>query len=102
MPTLAVAPPGEAEVVVRRRVTVGGRVQGVFFRDSCRREARARGVAGWVRNREDGAVEAVFEGDPAAVDRLVAWMRSGPRHARVESVDVLDEEPRGEQGFSVR
>ncbi len=88
--------------MVRRHVTVSGRVQGVFFRDSCRREARASGVAGWVRNREDGAVEAVLEGDAAAVDRLIAWMRSGPRHAWVEAVDVQDEEPRGEEGFTVR
>lgn len=88
--------------MVRRRVTVSGRVQGVFFRDSCRQEALARGLAGWVRNRDDGAVEAVLEGDAAAVDAVVDWMRSGPRHAWVKGVDVQAEEPAGEQGFHIR
>ncbi len=79
-----------------------GRVQGVFFRDSCRTEAVARGCAGWVRNRPDGAVEAVLEGEPAAVDAVVAWMRAGPRHASVDAVEVQDEQPTGEHGFSIR
>jgi acylphosphatase len=83
-------------------VLVSGEVQGVFFRASCRREADAAGVAGWARNRPDGRVEAVFEGDPAAVDRLVAWCRSGPPRAYVEHVEVFDEEPAGESGFRVR
>jgi acylphosphatase len=87
--------------VIRRRVVVHGQVQGVFFRDTCRRHATESGVAGWVRNRSDGAVEAVFEGDDEAVADLVRWCRTGPRSARVESVDVADEEPAGETGFAV-
>jgi len=89
-------------MAVRRRVVVHGRVQGVFFRDSCERMARSAGVSGWVRNRNDGAVEAVFEGERAAVDRMVAWARQGPRRADVEDVEVFDEEPVGESGFRVR
>jgi acylphosphatase len=88
--------------VIRRRVVAQGRVQGVFFRDSCRREASAYGVSGWVANREDGAVEAVFEGEPAAVRALVDWTRQGPLRARVIKLEVIEEEPRGELGFSVR
>ena len=88
--------------VVRRRVLVTGRVQGVFFRTSCRSQASSRGVAGWVRNRDDGAVEAVFEGPAAAVDALVAWARLGPPSAVVEAVRVDDEQPEGLSGFSVR
>jgi len=87
---------------VRRRVIVRGNVQGVFFRDSCRREARSRGVAGWVANRPDGAVEAAFEGEPDAVRALVSWCREGPRSADVESVDEASEEPEGLSGFRVR
>jgi acylphosphatase len=77
-------------------------VQGVFFRDSVRRLAQQRGVSGWVANRADGTVEAVFEGEPDAVERLVAFCREGPRGAQVESVDVADEELEGLAGFSVR
>lgn len=87
---------------VRYRVTVSGRVQGVWYRQSCRREAAALGVAGWVRNNGDGTVEAVLEGEAGAVDRLVAWMRLGPPQARVAGVDVHAEAPQGEQGFRVR
>ena len=79
-----------------------GRVQGVFFRDTTRRRADASGVAGWVSNRPDGAVEAVFEGDSAAVDQLVDFCRSGPSRAEVESVDVVEEESEGLSGFEVR
>ena len=86
---------------VRRRVVVRGYVQGVFFRNTCRREANARGVGGWVTNRPDGAVEAVFEGAPDAVDALVAFAHEGPRGADVERVDVADEEPEGATGFAV-
>lgn len=89
-------------MTVRRRVVVHGRVQGVFFRDSCERMARSVGVSGWVRNRNDGAVEAAFEGDADAVDRMVAWARQGPRRAHVERVEVTDEDPVGEHGFRVR
>ncbi len=88
--------------MIRRRVTVHGRVQGVFFRDSTRRLAQQRGVAGWISNRSDGAVEAVFEGEDEAVERLVAFSREGPRGAQVDRVDVVDEEPRGLTGFSIR
>jgi acylphosphatase len=88
--------------MIRRRVIVHGHVQGVFFRDSTRRLAEREGVAGWVRNRPDGAVEAVFEGEPDAVERLVRFMREGPRGAQVERVDVAEEEPEGLRGFSVR
>ena len=87
--------------MVRRRVVVTGRVQGVFFRDSTAQEARRHGVAGWVANRSDGSVEAVFEGDPDAVAALVAWTRHGPEHARVDESAVTEEEPEGERGFRV-
>jgi acylphosphatase len=87
---------------VRRRVVVRGNVQGVFFRDSARREAETRGVAGWITNRPDGAVEAVFEGDPDAVAALADFCRRGPRGADVESVDESSEEPEGLSGFQVR
>lgn len=89
-------------MTVRRRVVVSGRVQGVWFRDTCRREALARGVRGWVRNLPTGEVEAVFEGDEAAVDAMVAWCHHGPPRAVVTGVRVTDEPPRGEAGFSVR
>jgi acylphosphatase len=87
---------------VARRVLVHGSVQGVFFRDTTRRKAEQRGVAGWVRNRDDGTVEAFFEGDPDAVDALVAFARKGPRGADVERVDVDDAAPEGLSGFEVR
>ncbi len=87
--------------MVRYRVVVTGRVQGVWYRESCRREATAAGVAGWVRNGSDGTVEAVLEGEQAAVDRVVAWMRTGPRHAVVTGLDVRLETPAGVQGFTV-
>jgi acylphosphatase len=88
--------------VVRRRVAVHGRVQGVFFRDTCRREAARRGVAGWVSNRPDGAVEAVFEGPPDAVDAMVDFSSSGPRGADVDRVETSEEQPEGLDGFDVR
>jgi acylphosphatase len=77
-------------------------VQGVFFRDSTRRLAQQHGVAGWVANRPDGGVEAVFEGEEEAVERLVAFSRNGPRGAEVRSVEVEEEEFEELQGFSVR
>lgn len=86
----------------RRRAVVAGRVQGVFFRDSCCTEARRASLAGSVCNRPDGRVEAVFEGDDEAVDRLVAWCRQGPPGARVDTVEVSDEAPTGESGFHIR
>lgn len=87
--------------LIRRRVVVRGEVQGVFFRDSTRREAEAAGVAGWVCNRADGAVEAALEGDPASVDRVLAFLRRGPRRAEVREVEVSEEEPEGLTGFRV-
>ena len=87
--------------VIRRRVVVHGQVQGVFFRDSCRREARSRQVAGWVCNNDDGTVEAVFEGDPDPVMTLVDWAYSGPAGAQVSRVEVAEEEPEGLGEFRV-
>jgi acylphosphatase len=80
---------------------VHGRVQGVFFRDTLRRMATSRGVAGWVRNNPDGTLEAALEGAPDAVEALVAFCREGPRGAAVEHVDVGEEEPQGEAGFAI-
>ena len=88
--------------MVRRRVVVSGRVQGVWYRDTCRRVAVANGVAGWVRNLRDGRVEAAFEGPADAVERLVRWAGDGPEHAAVTAVDVHDEPPEGITGFEVR
>jgi acylphosphatase len=85
-----------------RRVTVHGAVQGVFFRETTRRRAEQRGVSGWVANRRDGTVEAHFEGEPDAVEALVAFAREGPRGATVERVEVRDAEPEGLTGFEVR
>ncbi|WP_323379439.1 acylphosphatase [Streptomyces durbertensis] len=88
--------------MVCKHVVVSGVVQGVFFRDGCRAEAVALGVAGWVRNLPDGTVEAVFEGTPDAVERLLAWARVGPPAASVDGVAVRDAEPGGHSGFEVR
>jgi acylphosphatase len=87
---------------VRRRIRAHGQVQGVFFRDSVRAEAAARGVSGWARNCSDGSVEAVFEGDPDAVDALVAFCRAGPGGSEVSSLDVVDEDVESLSGFEVR
>ncbi|MFR9675186.1 acylphosphatase [Streptomyces sp. TR06-5] len=88
--------------MVCKRVIVSGTVQGVFFRDTCRTTAARNGVRGWVRNLPDGTVEALFEGAPEAVDRLVSWTRAGPPAAHVTRVRVLDAEPEGAAGFEVR
>jgi acylphosphatase len=77
-------------------------VQGVFFRDTTRRQAQQRGVCGWVRNRSDGAVEAVFEGEADAVDSMVRLSRQGPRGAAVERVEVSEEQPEHLEGFLIR
>ncbi len=87
---------------VAKRVVVHGEVQGVFFRDSTESDASKRGVAGWVTNRDDGAVEALFEGDADSVDAMVDFCRQGPSEADVRDVDVSDAEPEGLDGFSVR
>lgn len=86
----------------RARVVVSGKVQGVYFRASTEDEARSRGLTGWVRNNRDGEVEAVFEGEQAAVEAMIAWCHRGPPGARVTGVTVTWEEPRGERGFTVR
>ncbi len=81
---------------VRKRVFVSGRVQGVFFRYSTQERANALGVKGWVRNRYDGRVEALLEGDEEAVNKLIEWMKVGPPGARVTDIEVIDEPYRGE------
>jgi len=87
---------------IRRRAIVHGRGQGVFFRDSTRERANAHGVAGWVTNRPDGAVEAVLEGPPDEVQSVLRFLHTGPPHASVDHVDVTHEQPEGLSGFSVR
>jgi acylphosphatase len=88
--------------VIRRRVLISGRVQGVFFRDSCQRLATERGVTGWVRNLGDGRVEAVFEGPADRVDEMVEWAHQGPRTAAVADIAVQTEPPQGLTEFVVR
>jgi acylphosphatase len=87
--------------MIRRRVVIHGWVQGVFFRDTVRRRARVAGIAGWVRNNWDGTVEAVFEGEAGAVERLIDFCRQGPRGARVDRVEVAEEDPEGLSGFEI-
>jgi acylphosphatase len=88
--------------VVAREVTVRGRVQGVFFRDSCRQQAERLGITGWVRNEPDGTVRGHFEGEQGAVEQLVDWCREGPRHAQVEGIDVSPAELARPAGFATR
>lgn len=88
--------------MIRRRVSVRGHVQGVFFRETTRRRALAEGAAGWVRNLPDGSVEAVFEGERDAVERLISFVREGPRGSRVHWVDVTAEDPEALAGFEIR
>jgi acylphosphatase len=90
------------DIPICRRVLVHGHVQGVFFRDSVRHEAESAGVAGWVRNRADGTVEAVLEGPKTAVDRVVEFCKQGPPRADVHDVEVSDREPSGLSGFRTR
>ena len=87
--------------MLRRRVVVHGSVQGVGFRYSARLEAERRGVAGWIRNRPDGSVDAEIEGDEASVQAMLDWLATGPRGARVERIEVAESEPLGEPGFLV-
>jgi acylphosphatase len=82
-------------------VIVHGHVQGVYFRDTLRRHALAAGVAGWARNNRDGTLEAVFEGTPEAVARLVDFCRVGPRGARVDRIEVFEEATEGLSGFRI-
>ena len=85
----------------RAHAVITGRVQGVFYRASCRDEAAARGLAGWVRNNPDGSVEAVFEGPEAVVREMLDWCRRGPPSAAVERVEVTWETAVGERGFRI-
>lgn len=98
--------PGHYDVMsaspVRRRITVHGRVQGVFFRDSTREQAQRHDLAGWVRNCGDGTVEVVVEGEPESVEQLVAFCRDGPPQAHVDDVEVHEEQPEGLRSFDVR
>ena len=87
---------------IARNVVVHGQVQGVFFRDSTRREAARLGVTGWVRNCPDGTVQAHLEGPPEAVAQLVRWCREGPRHADVHDVEVGEVQPAGCARFEIR
>ena len=87
---------------VARQIRVHGRVQGVFFRDTCRREARARGVFGWVSNEPDGTVLAHLEGDERDVEAVVDWCRTGSSRAHVDGVDVAEVQPEGLRDFVVR
>ncbi len=93
---------GPPVAAIRVRVVVTGRVQGVWFRDTCRDVAKVAGVSGFVRNRADGTVEAEFEGTAAAVERMIAWCRIGPARARVDGVDVERLEPGGAPTFRIR
>ena len=88
--------------LVRVRIFVEGRVQRVWFRESARQEADRLGVSGWVRNLPDGRVEAVYEGSREAVEEMLAWTNRGPERADVTGVEIHDEPPRGERGFTVK
>jgi acylphosphatase len=92
----------ETENLSRAHVRVTGRVQGVGFRYSTRSRAESLGVSGWVRNRLDGDVEAVFEGPRERVELLVRWCRQGPSGAYVDEIHVEWLEPEGEEGFAIR
>jgi acylphosphatase len=87
--------------VIRRKLVVSGRVQGVFFRETLRRMALEQGVTGWAKNTRAG-LEAALEGPSQEVEKLVRWCRNGPEHAVVIHVEVAEEDPTGEEGFRVR
>ena len=89
-------------MTVRRKVLVSGRVQGVFYRDTCRQVADREGVAGTAKNLSDGRVEVVLEGEPDAVDRVIEWCRKGTDWSSVENVEVSEEPTTGLTGFSTR
>lgn len=92
---------GETKTV-RRRVLIHGHVQAVGFRASCRARAAEAHLTGWVRNTEHGDVEAAFEGSPSAVEALVAWCRQGSAWARVDGIEITEEDPRHETTFTIR
>jgi acylphosphatase len=102
IPIMTGGHPQDQPPVVRVRVFVDGRVQGVGFRMSAAQEAARLGLAGWVRNLPDGRVEAVYQGTRDAVEQMLAWTRRGPLGARVDEMTIHDEEPERERGFSVR
>ena len=87
--------------MIRRRIVVHGKVQGVFFRETARWAAEQHGVSGWVRNNDDGTVEAVFEGNEESVGQAAALFEDGPPDAEVERADVFEEEPEKLRGFKV-
>lgn len=87
---------------IARHLLITGRVQGVYYRASAQAEGERLGLHGWVRNRRDGAVEAVAAGSPEAVDQFIAWARRGPSAARVDRVEVTEAEAPNDQGFSVK
>ncbi len=87
-------------MIVRRRILVSGEVQGVFFREGCKKKAEQTRVSGSARNLSDGRVEVILEGEEPAVQSVVDWCREGPPHARVDAVEVTEEEPSGLSGFS--
>ncbi|CAI49966.1 acylphosphatase [Natronomonas pharaonis DSM 2160] len=87
---------------IRAHVYVSGRVQGVYYRANTRDTARERDIDGWVRNLDDGRVEAVFEGPREAVESMVGWCHTGSPKARVESVDAAYDDPEGVDGFEIR
>lgn len=89
------------DATAARRIVVHGRVQGVFYRDTCRREANRLGVAGYVRNEPDGTVAAELEGPATAVEAMIVWAAVGPPYATVDRVDVEEIRPRGRQGFRI-
>ena len=91
-----------SENTVRRRAIVHGKVQGVFFRDAPREAADNERGAGWAKNLDDGSVEVVLEGPPSAVESVIGFLRTGPSSARVEAVDVSEEEPEGLSSFQTR
>lgn len=96
------SPDAPEEPAIRRHVIVSGRVQGVFFRDATRREAERLGVAGWVRNVDDGTVEAVLEGEASAVEAMLEFCRRGPERARVDSLEVAEQAVEGLRDFEIR
>jgi acylphosphatase len=87
--------------MIRRRLMITGRLRDPLFRESYLREAQHLGVRGWALNREDGRTEAVFEGEPEAVDAMIAWARVGPAHTYVTSIEIVEEAPDGEEGFAI-
>jgi acylphosphatase len=93
--------PAHDDELIARRLLIRGHVQGVFFRDSTRREAERRRVAGWALNRPDGAVEVALEGRAQDVRALIEFCARGPRGAHVEHVDVRELTPEGLTGFRV-